>query len=326
MDYSRYPSYRQIKHKRRKKVVLLILLLFIFFTLGTAGFYLEHTMQQAPTTITQTHTKPLVAATIPTPTSPPNSTALGQVVQEALQGTHGTYGIVVKNLSTGEYYAFNPNTDFESGSLYKLWVMTVVYQQIAQGKFHLSDTLSKNALDLYNEFLIDVSDQDTTQTISMTVSDALYQMITISDNDAALLLTDKIGVASIKDFLERNGFGNSVVGQSGNQPTTTAQDIAAFLEKMYKGKLGNPDTTNKMLTLLKQQRLNDKLPKYLPTGVTVAHKTGELDDYNHDAGIVYGPNSDYLIVVLTQSDDTQAAQERIANISQAVYKYFTPNQ
>ena len=204
--------------------------------------------------------------------------------------------------------------------------MAVVYQQIAQGKLHLSDMLTKNSLDLYNEFFIDVGDQDTLQTISMTVSDALYQMITISDNDAALLLTDKVGLSNLKDFLNQYGFTDSSIGQNGNQPTTTAKDTASFLEKTYKGALGNTDTTNKMLTLLKQQRLNDKIPKYLPDGVTVAHKTGELDDYSHDAGIVYGPNSDYIIVILTRSDDTQAAEERIANVSQAVYKYFTPNQ
>lgn len=307
-------------------MLLILLGFFIFFTLGTGILYLQ-TANSKPTNNSHTlGADILIPSTFPTPTSPPNSASLGQVVQNALQGTHGTYGIVVKNLSTGEYYGFNQSKSFESGSLYKLWVMAVVYQQIAQGKLHLSDTITKNSLDLYNEFFIDVSDQDTLQTISMTVSDALYQMITISDNDAALLLTDKVGLSNLKDFLNQYGFNDSTIGQNGNQPTTTAKDIALFLEKTYKGALGNADTTNKMLTLLKQQRLNDKLPKYLPDGVTVAHKTGELDDYSHDAGIVYAPNSDYIIVVLTQSDDTQAAEERIANVSQAVYKYFTPNQ
>ena len=47
-----------------------------------------------------------------------------------------------------------------------------------------------------------------------------------------------------------------------------------------------------MLELLKAQTLNDKLPKYLPDQVIMAHKAGELDDVSHDAGIVYSPAGD----------------------------------
>ena len=86
--------------------------------------------------------------------------------------------------------------------------------------------------------------------------------------------------------------------------------------------LTDEEYTVKMLELLKDQRLNNKLPLYLPLAVQVAHKTGEIDEYSHDAGIVNALNGDYIIVIMTKSDDPESANERIALVSKAVYNYF----
>ena len=322
-DYSRYPSHRTYIRKKRQKVLFFLLcLLVIFFGIGI--IFAQHKQKHVSVAGIFTFDQPQPSPTdVPTPTPQTISTSLEKAVNNALSGTNGSYGIVVKNLKTGEYYGFNADTSFESGSLYKLWVMAVVYELIEKKKIHLSDTLTKNAAELYKEFDIDAQDQDTSTTISDTVQDALYQMITISDNDSALLLTDKVHVNSIQSFLQKNGFSESHVGINGNQPVSTAKDIAIFLEKLYDGKLGNQDSTDGMITLLKNQKLNEKLPQNLPNNIEIAHKTGEIDDYTHDAGIVYAQNGNYIIVVLTKSDDTQAANDRISAISQAVYQYFS---
>ena len=77
-----------------------------------------------------------------------------------------------------------------------------------------------------------------------------------------------------------------------------------------------------MLDVLKRVKRVDKLPKYLPEAALIAHKTGELDYFTHDGGIVYGPKGPYIIVVLTETKSPPDAQETIANISKAVYNYF----
>ncbi|MEM4270897.1 MAG: serine hydrolase, partial [Candidatus Pacearchaeota archaeon] len=80
--------------------------------------------------------------------------------------------------------------------------------------------------------------------------------------------------------------------------------------------------SGEMLALLKKQNLNSKLPKYLPENTVVAHKTGELGEYSHDAGIVYKDSGDYIIVVLSKTQKPLDANEKIAQISKAVYDYF----
>jgi beta-lactamase class A len=252
--------------------------------------------------------------------------ALDKGIEEALSGTKGTYGIVIKNLKTGESYYKNESQVFESGSLYKLWVMAEVFEQIKNGELKMDDELSQSIPALNSKFSISPEFAELTEgSITMSVEKALTQMITISHNYAALLLTEKIKLSRVAKFLTENGFKYSKVGNEADSPKTTPQDIALFFEKLYKGELADPDNTNKMLDFLKQQKLNNKIPKYLPEGLTIAHKTGEIYFLTHDAGIVYTDKGDYIIVVLSESESPKGAEDRIALVSKAAYDYFINN-
>ncbi len=63
-----------------------------------------------------------------------------------------------------------------------------------------------------------------------------------------------------------------------------------MLEKIYLGKAVSQGASIEMKNLLLAQAVDDRIPKYLPENIKVAHKTGELDTLRHDAGIVYGEN------------------------------------
>lgn len=232
-------------------------------------------------------------------------------------------GIVAINLVTGEEVKFNSTKLFPAASLYKLWVMAVVYQQIESGKLNLKTKLTKTVNELNVEFNLDKDTAEKSSgTISETVEEALTKMITKSDNYSALLLVDAIGIDSIKRFLTENGLNNSHVSQNGNLPETTAYDTALFFYKLYNGELANGVTTSAMITLLKKQVLNEKIPNYLPKSLIIAHKTGEIDNYSHDAGIIYTPDTSYILVVLAKSSSRDAANEDIAEISKKIYEYF----
>lgn len=263
---------------------------------------------------------PILSNITSSPTSLPSSASLKKVIEEALAGTRGTYGVVIKNLKTGEAYYKDEHRIFEPGSLYKLWVMAEVFAQIQNGEIKEDEILSDNITTLNSKFDVDPTLAELTDgTITLSVKDALEQMITISHNYAAYLLTDRVKLSNVTKFLERQKLSESMLGEPSK---TTAYDIALFFEKLYKGELGNAENTQEMLDLLKKQTLNDKLPKYLPKNITVAHKTGEIDFLSHDVGIVFTGKGDYIIVVLSESDFPAGAEDRIAQVSAAVYKYF----
>lgn len=255
----------------------------------------------------------------------PLKPSLRSIVEQSLVGSEGRYGIVIKNFKTGESYQLNEHQVFTAGSLYKLWVMGTAFQKIKDGDLKEDEDLSEKIEALNEEFNIAPEDVELqTGNISLTVIQALEQMITISHNYAALLLTKRIKLSSVKVFLKENGFAQSQLGIDADTdfPVTTPFDIALFYEKLYKKELVAPLQADKMIELLQNQKLNDGLSKYLPSEVKIAHKTGEIGWFKHDAGIVYSVNGDYLIVILSESDSPAGAQEKIALLSKAVYDYF----
>ncbi len=262
------------------------------------------------------------------PTKSPTPSHLGstlqEVVNQALSGTHGTYAVVIKNRKTNESYEQNEHMVFPSGSLYKLWVMAVVYEQIQNSLLAKDQVISQDVETLNKEFSIDPEIAELTEgTVTFTIYEALHQMITISHNYAAMLLTEKVKLSSVAKFLGEYGYVESSVGTHGGLPTTTASDIAMFFDDLSAGKLANGEYTNEMIDLLKEQQLNNGIPKYLPDPSQVANKTGEIDYYKHDGGIIFTNQGEYILVVLSKSDNPAGAQERIALLSKAVFDYFS---
>lgn len=260
----------------------------------------------------------------PIPSEPKQSASLANIVQKELGEETGSYGIIIKNLKTNEYYSQNAQKKFLSGSLYKLWVMGTVCQQIKDTTLHKDNILSQEVSVLNTEFYLDAETAEKTEgTITFSVKDALKQMITLSDNYSALLLTEKVKLSGVASFLLANNLTQSKVGVEGNAPAVTPYDISLFLEKLYQGEIVDKESSKEMLNLLKKQQVNHKIPKLLPKEIIIAHKTGELEKFSHDAGLVFTQKGDYLIVILSESEAPALAEETIAKISLAVYNYFT---
>ena len=310
------PSSR-IKPKKKNGRYIGLVFVVSLILIGVLAQYVLH----KDTTVAKKQTLAMKSEPSSTPTEmPQNSQPLGDVVQSAIGNADGNYSVVVRNLKTKEFYNYQENKTYESGSLYKLWVMAVAYQQLQSGQIKETDILSDDVEDLNDKFDIASDSADLQSgTVTFPVNQALQQMITISHNYAALLLTQKVKLSNLAMFLQTNNFNNSTVAAP---PKTTAADIADFLEDLYDGQFANAQGTQAMIDLLKAQKLNNKLPRELPETTQIAHKTGELGTYSHDAGIVYTQDGDYIIVVMTNTKVPSTAEDKIADISKAVYDYF----
>lgn len=313
-----YATQRRERQRSSKKpplffLVSLVLLLFLFWVSYKGISSLLTREQNIQTTVLPDNQESLLM-----------SNPLARAALSPLVGVPGSYGIYIKHLKTGEILAKNEHKQYESASLYKLWVMATAFEQIKTRKLNESQELKEEVAVLNEKFRIATESAELTEgTIDLTVHDALEKMITISDNYAALLLAAKIRLSTIASFLDRHGFEESKVGINGESPTTTAFDMALFFEKLYKGELADEAYTAKMIDLLKRQTLNEKLPKHLPEESVIAHKTGELGTFSHDAGIVYTTKGDYIIVVLSDTRAPAEAVKNIAEISEGIYRYFT---
>jgi beta-lactamase class A len=92
-------------------------------------------------------------------------------------------------------------------------------------------------------------------------------------------------------------------------------------------RLVNEEASDLMLSILAQQRHNSYLPKPLPKGTVVAHKTGSLHDTLNDVGIIDLEGAPYIVCVLTTHlEDLDDGAHLIRRVSRAAYDTFVTAQ
>jgi beta-lactamase class A len=61
--------------------------------------------------------------------------------------------------------------------------------------------------------------------------------------------------------------------------------------------------------------VNIYLPQGLPENAVFAHKTGTLDGYNHDVGILYGPKGNVFFITVLSEGDSSAFMKEVAHLT-----------
>lgn len=279
---------------------------------------------ETPKQEAQKETAPAPVATAQPQKSSTISAGLKTIVEKALVGSRkdDDFGIVIRNFKTGESFSLNDNKKFTAASLYKLWVMGETFRQVENGSISLDDKMSSSIEALNQTFQIASESAELTEGgITLTVSQALEKMITVSDNYSAMLLIKKLKLSKVRQFMKDTGLTQSTFVDS---PETTAADTTLFWEKLYGGKIVDATSSASMMEILKRQQLNYILPKYLPKGTAVAHKTGEIGSLQHNAGIIFSPQGDYVIVLMsdTKFKAQSEIREKLAKLSKGIYDYF----
>lgn len=235
---------------------------------------------------------------------------LYHLLEDKIKGYSGTWSIYIKDLSHNEYISIN-NIQYFSASMIKLFCAAAAFELIENGE--LEETPNIDSL--------------------------MQQMISVSDNDAFNLMVMNCGetysqIAGrevIQEYIDREGYSGTTIAtmlvptkykapSSPGRNYTTVEDCGLLMERIYKGKCVSPEASQDFLNLLLNQEHLDKIPAGLPEGTKCANKTGDTDEFQHDAAIVYSPGGDYIIAVM--SSNCGAAISNIQDISKTVYEYF----
>ena len=247
---------------------------------------------------------------------------------ERLSKINGKVGFYYKNLVTGEVISYNEKEPMLAASLIKLTVLGEVFREIENGEISEQEVFttrdeekvpSCGALNYMDEGL------------NVTLKDLYTLMIILSDNYATNILIDRCKIENINDFIKENGLKNtllkrkmfdSVGASKGLENYTSAEDMALLLEKIYNGTLVSKEASAKMLEVLKNQRLNGKIPFFLSSGedkVQIAHKTGEDTNITHDVGIVLGEEP-FIICFLGNEVNVPEFERVMQDLSLEIYK------
>ena len=80
-----------------------------------------------------------------------------------------------------------------------------------------------------------------------------------------------------------------------------------------------------MVDILERQQVNHRLPRYLPDGVRIAHKTGDGEPWvGNDAGILWVNDEPVVVVVLTghHRGTSTELNESVAEIGRTVAEHY----
>lgn len=242
------------------------------------------------------------------PVTDENLQALLNQIQGQLPASNGTWSVYISDLLEESEGALNEQS-MQAASLIKLFIMGAIYENY---------------------------DQITSQYGKDSVDSSLYSMITVSDNDAANTLTNYLGggdsgagMQAVNTFCQSHGYTNTHMGRlllASNEYDdnyTSVSDCGHFLKEIYTEEDSVYAHASDMFTLLKAQTRRNKIPAQLPEGVKTANKTGELDNVENDAGIIYDAGNDLIIVFMSQNlSSTGSAQSTIASLSRTIYDYY----
>jgi beta-lactamase class A len=276
------------------------------------------------------------------PAADPVPSALGQKL-EALAAAHkGKVAVAVKHLGTGEEWYRNTDDVMPTASLIKLPIMAEVYAQVKEGKVGLEDkvTLTKEDMVQGSGILTDHFSPGAT----FSLRDAVRLMIVYSDNTATNLVLDKVGIRAVNERMagiwitetriNAKVFKGSTTSVDPDRTkkyglgSTTAREMLTLLERLHKNELVSADASKAMLEHLKKCDDKEKFPRFLPKGVTVAHKTGSVNNSRTDAGILAFNGGPVAVCVLTNDNEDKswnadnAGNKLCADVAKAVVDHY----
>lgn len=253
---------------------------------------------------------------------------LNDKILQSFEGLEGNVSIVLKDLNKKELiYELSPNIIVPSASTIKILIMIEALNQILQGKYCFNETIYIKKEDIVEYSIIKELDINYYSYI-----DLITLMIIISDNTATNVLIDLLGFDNINNMAINIGLKGTrlrrkmmdfAAAKHGRQNITTAAEMALIMELLYESKILNKNLCRLAINILKKQMYKDMLLRYIPEDLEVAHKSGDLQNLNHDIGIFYLPDKEYLLgVFVTDSKNNNMAKDIIGKVSQTVYNHF----
>jgi beta-lactamase class A len=275
---------------------------------------------------------------------------MDQQLQEVAAQFSGKLGLAARHLATGEELSLHERLRFPTASMIKIGILLELFRQCERGSLSLEDKLTLHDADKVagSGILIDLMPG-----LDLTLQDTAVLMMALSDNTATNMLIELLGREEINEALRSAGMRHTelrhkidfdlLAKSNDNFAVGTPRDFVELLTRLYRQELLSPESTERMLAIMRIQKYMDRLRRYLPFDpyaeelgreqeVWVASKTGSLPGVCCEAGLIGTPGGVYALAVMTKDgrDPSVHAENEgvmvIARISRMIYDYWvTPS-
>jgi len=278
------------------------------------------------------------------PTEPmrPDINLLARLIVNHLQDFDGVASVFILDLESGEEIAINAEEAMSGMSIVKV---PIVLETLRAVDGQLSPEQSK----LISETLV---------VQSGNFSANLLLDVVAGEDDAFLgaeILTESMRNLGLENtfiavpYEEQPRPGRSTYQTIANSSEdlqtepdpamqTTAEDMATLMAMIYYcaeenggaliaayGDQINQEECQKIQDFMKLNRIGSLIEEGVPSETAVAHKHGWISDTHGDAGIVYSPGGNYVLVMyMFKSEwlEWEISSPMLADISRATYNYF----
>jgi len=254
---------------------------------------------------------------------------LEKSVLDVDRGLDGVMGVAIIDLTDGHKYLLHANDVYPQASSIKICVLAELYRQAQQGMLKLTDMYTVNAADLVQDS--DIMGGLTPGVTQITLRDLATMMVAVSDNSAANVLIDRVGMDDVNTFLSSQGLRDTRLRRKmmdlkaageGRENISTPNEMAKLLQALYQGKILNKEMTNDFFKVLATHK-DSWIPRNLPDDLKIADKPGALEGVRNDSGIIFVDKRPYVLCVMTTYLRRERdGEEAISNISLAAWRMF----
>lgn len=256
--------------------------------------------------------------------------SMNELIQkETAQGKITRVGIYFRDLNNGPAININEDTQFSPASLLKLPLALAYYKESEKQSGFLDNQIAYSgpngtSIEFYP------GKKGLVPGTTYTLRDLITLMLEESDNDAAAVLSQYLD----RDTLDAAYSDIGVVKvQNYNTYTTEVRTYSSFFRVLYNVSYLNKADSEEVLHLLAHTSFTQGLVAGVPKGTVIAHKFGErvVDGQSykyqlHDCGIVYVPEKNYILCVMTQGNSYPDLVSFITQVSEETYQTVANGQ
>ncbi|MES2953617.1 MAG: serine hydrolase [Patescibacteria group bacterium] len=313
----------------------------VFLGGGVSGFFLSHLLAPAKEPISPfvrndlgfSYVKPLLYCNAPQKEFVEYGSLQKKVEQVARsvkeKDPKAELSVYMRDLQTGAWMGVNENERFTPASLLKVPMMLAYYKyaethpDILEKKVLYDGTFDQNiGQNFKSAKLLTVG--------TYSVDELIRYMIVHSDNNALELLRRNLKADYLLEVF--TDLGLPLPPRSDNVDFMSPKSYSFFFRTLYNATYLNHAFSEKAMKLLAEGGFAEGIRSGIPSDINVAEKFGERAVVTrplgglvvaelHDCGIVYRPESPYLLCVMTRGGSFAPLAEAIRSISKIVYEY-----
>lgn len=233
----------------------------------------------------------------------------------------GTLAVFAQRLHDSRpFIERNPRLPLPSASVIKLVILVGIAREIDAGGLRWAEALAIEAHEIVGA---SESFGEAASGTRASVQSLARAMVTQSDNTAANVLADHLSFARVNAVAEglglaqtwlRRHFMDFAARARGIENTTSAADMSALLLGVERGARGletpiaGHAACREIVGLMLQQEDRETIPAGIGRRVSIANKTGVLDDVRNDVAIVdpYGRDP-YVLALISRFEPAETA-------------------